>query len=189
VFTGTMDYPPNVDAVVWFATNVLPIIRRAHPNARFFIVGSNPSEDVKCLTKLDGVTVTGRVADVRPYIFHATASVGPMRIARGIQNKVLEAMAMGKPVIVTPGALEGIDATPGREVILADDAAAFANAAIRLTGPGGGTTPEGEVLGQAARRLVLERYDWDACLTGFDDLMRPASVPLSRAPALTGAGP
>jgi polysaccharide biosynthesis protein PslH len=185
VFTGTMDYLPNIDAVVWFATAVLPLIQRTLPTARFFIVGSNPSEDVKRLTKLDGVTVTGRVADVRPYIFHATASVGPMRIARGIQNKVLEAMAMGKPVIVTSGALEGIDATPGQEVILADDAAAFANAAIRLTGPNGGTTPEGEALGQAARHLILRRYDWDACLTGFDDLMRPSPV---RTPALAGAG-
>jgi sugar transferase (PEP-CTERM/EpsH1 system associated) len=185
VFTGTMDYLPNIDAVVWFATEVLPLIQRTSPGARFFIVGSNPSEDVKRLTKLDGVTVTGRVPDVRPYIFHATASVGPMRIARGIQNKVLEAMAMGKPVIVTSGALEGIDATPRREVILADDATAFAAAAIRLTGADGRTTPEGVALGQAARRLILERYDWDACLTGFDDLMRPAG---SRAPALAGAG-
>jgi glycosyltransferase involved in cell wall biosynthesis len=99
-----------------------------------------------------------------------------MRIARGIQNKVLEAMAMAKPVIVTSGALEGIDATPGRGVILADDAATFAAAAIRLTGPNGGTTPEGLALGHAARRLILERYDWDACLSGFDDLMRPASI-------------
>jgi len=82
---------------------------------------------------------------------------------------------MAKPVIVTSGALEGIDASPGREVILAEDAAAFAGAALRLTGANGGTTPEGTALGQTARRLVLERYDWDACLSGFDELMRPAS--------------
>ncbi len=189
VFTGTMDYAPNCDAVVWFATEVLPRIRRAQPKARFFIVGSNPAEAVKRLTKLDGVTVTGRVPDVRPYVFHATAAVGPMRIARGIQNKVLEAMAMGKPVIVTSGALEGIDATPGREVILADDAETFANAAIRLIGADGAVTPEGEALGLAARRLILERYEWNACLSGFDDLMRPASVRPSRAPASMGAEP
>ena len=88
---------------------------------------------------------------------------------------------MAKPVIVTSGALEGIDAIPGRDVVLADDAAAFANAAIRLTAANGGTTPEGEALGQAARRLILERYDWDACLSGFDDLMRPASTSLGIA--------
>jgi sugar transferase (PEP-CTERM/EpsH1 system associated) len=191
VFTGTMDYLPNRDAVVWFATEVLPIIRRTRPGARFFIVGSNPAEAVKRLAKLDGVVVTGRVPDVRPYVFHATAAVAPMRIARGIQNKVLEAMAMGKPVIVTSGALEGINATPGREVILADDAETFANAAIRLAGADGATTPEGVALGAAARRLILRRYDWDACLSGFDALMRPASLSQSgpsRAPVVSGAG-
>jgi len=186
VFTGTMDYLPNIDAVTWFATEVLPIIRRTKQAARFFIVGSNPSEDVKRLAKLDGVTVTGRVPDVRPYISHATAAVAPMRIARGIQNKVLEAMAMGKPVIVTSGALEGIDAAPGREVILADDAETFANAAIRLSG-GNGVTPEGMALGEAARRLILEHYDWDFCLSGFDALMRPAGTGRSHAPALAAA--
>jgi sugar transferase (PEP-CTERM/EpsH1 system associated) len=175
VFTGTMDYLPNSDAAIWFATKVLPIIRQTIPAARFFIVGGKPAAAVKNLMKLDGVVVTGRVPDVRPYIFHSTAVVAPMRIARGIQNKVLEAMAMAKPVIVTSGALEGIDASPGREVILAEDAAAFAGAALRLTGANGGTTPEGTALGQTARRLVLERYDWDACLSGFDELMRPAS--------------
>jgi sugar transferase (PEP-CTERM/EpsH1 system associated) len=186
VFTGTMDYPPNIDAVTWFATAVLPIIRRGLPTARFFIVGSSPVEAVKRLGKLDGVIVTGRVPDVRPYVFHATAGVGPMRIARGIQNKVLEAMAMGKPVIVTSGALEGIDATPGREVILADDAETFANAAIRLYAANGGMTAEGAAFGQAARRLIVEHYDWDACLSGFDDMMRPASIAPARA--LTRAG-
>jgi polysaccharide biosynthesis protein PslH len=189
VFTGTMDYIPNIDAVVWFATEVLPVIRRTLPGARFYVVGSNPAEQVLRLAKLDGVVVTGRVPDVRPYVYHATAAVGPMRIARGIQNKVLEAMAMGKPVIVTSGALEGIDATPGREVILADDADTFANAAIRLTGANGVATPESVALGQAARRLILERYDWDACLSGFDDLMRPASIGQSGAAAQSGASP
>jgi polysaccharide biosynthesis protein PslH len=186
VFTGTMDYLPNIDAVIWFANEVLPIIRRTLPRARFFIVGSNPADDVKRLAKLDGIVVTGRVPDVRPYIFHATASVGPMRIARGIQNKVLEAMAMGKPVIVTSGALEGINATPGRDLVLADDAGSFAEVAISLTGETGRTTAEGEALGRAARRLILERYDWDACLGGFDELMRPGSI--AAPPALVGAG-
>jgi polysaccharide biosynthesis protein PslH len=184
VFTGTMDYIPNIDAVVWFATEVLPLIRQAHPMAQFFIVGSSPAEAVRRLASLDGVTVTGRVPDVRPYVLHATAAVGPMRIARGIQNKVLEAMAMGKPVIVTSGALEGIDATPGREVILADDAATFADAAVRLSNAGAVHTAEGLALGLAARRLILQRYDWDACLSGFDALMRPACV----QPSLVGAG-
>jgi polysaccharide biosynthesis protein PslH len=189
VFTGTMDYLPNIDAVTWFADQVLPVIRQTIPDARFFIVGSNPADEVKCLARQNGIIVTGRVPDVRPYVFHATASVGPMRIARGIQNKVLEAMAMAKPVIVTSGALEGIDATPGREVILADDAQAFAEAAVRLSGANGATTPEGQGLGRAARRLILERYDWDACLSGFDALMRPPSVNPTLTPAWAGAVP
>jgi glycosyltransferase involved in cell wall biosynthesis len=186
-----MDYIPNIDAVVWFATEVLPLIRRARPAAQFFIVGSSPAEAVRRLASLDGVTVTGRVPDVRPYVLHATAAVGPMRIARGIQNKVLEAMAMGKPVIVTSGALEGIDAAPGREVILADDAVTFADAAVRLSNAGAvnQATPEGLALGLAARRLILQRYDWDACLSGFDSLMRPESVRQSDAVTeLAGAG-
>jgi sugar transferase (PEP-CTERM/EpsH1 system associated) len=184
VFTGTMDYLPNSDAVIWFADQVLPIIHRSLPAARFFIVGSNPSDDVKRLARRDGITVTGRVPDVRPYIHHAAAAVAPMRIARGIQNKVLEAMAMGKPVIVTSGALEGIDATPGREVILADEPATFANAAIRLAGA---DVTEGRTLGEAARRLILRQYDWDACLSGFDELMRPSAVRPPLAANLVGA--
>jgi sugar transferase (PEP-CTERM/EpsH1 system associated) len=191
VFTGTMDYLPNIDAVVWFATEVLPRIRQMRPTAQFFIVGSSPAEAVRRLALLDGVTVTGRVPDVRPYVFHATAAVGPMRIARGIQNKVLEAMAMGKPVIVTSGALEGIEATPGQEVILADDAETFAAAAVRLSHANAQhqATPEGLALGMAARRLILQRYDWDACLSGFDALMRPVAVqPAKTGGELTGAG-
>ena len=101
VFTGTMDYPPNVEAVGWFAADILPLIRRTLPAARFHIVGSNPSPEVLKLAQLDGVFVTGRVPDVRPYVAHATAGVAPMRIARGIQNKVLEAMAMARPVVLT----------------------------------------------------------------------------------------
>ena len=98
VFTGTMDYPPNVDAVAWFATEILPMIRRTVPAAQFYIVGTCPNATVKRLVQLKGVFVTGRVRDVRPYVAHATAVVAPMRIARGIQNKVLEAMSMGRPV-------------------------------------------------------------------------------------------
>jgi sugar transferase (PEP-CTERM/EpsH1 system associated) len=168
VFTGTMDYPPNVDAVVWFAEAILPIIRRDTPKAQFYIVGNNPSEAVQRLAKLDGVFVTGRVPDVRPYIFHATAGVAPMRIARGIQNKVLEAMSMGRPVIVTSGALEGIEAAPGREVILADTVEDFAAAACRLASAGDVAS-----IGAAARLCVVKNYDWSARLSRYDSLLRP----------------
>jgi len=178
VFTGTMDYPPNVDAVVWFADVILPMIRRDLPNAQFYIVGNNPSEVVLQLAKRDGVHVTGRVPDVRPYIYHATAGVAPMRIARGIQNKVLEAMSLGRPVIVTSGALEGIDAEPGREIILADSADSFAAAAIRIAQGG-----DGAAFGEAARQRVLKDYDWSARLSRYDSLLQPGA----RHDALLGA--
>ncbi len=176
VFTGTMDYPPNEDAAVWFARDILPAIRRAVPGARFHVVGANPSPPVRALSTIEGVSVTGRVPDVRPYVAHATACVAPLRIARGIQNKVLEAMAMARPVIVTPGALEGIDAAPGRELLLAADAEAFAGAAADVAL---GRAPAG--IGAAARARVLADYGWDARMRGFDRLFEPAAPP--QAPA------
>ena len=109
VFTGAMDYWANVDAVSWFAKDVFPYIQRKMAGAEFYIVGSNPTTEVKQLGALAGVTVTGRVDDVRPYLRHAKLVVAPMRIARGVQNKVLEAFSMGKPVVATSNALEGIE--------------------------------------------------------------------------------
>jgi glycosyltransferase involved in cell wall biosynthesis len=109
---------------------------------------------------------------VRPYIAHATAVVAPMRIARGIQNKVLEAMSMGRPVVVTSGALEGIDAEPERDLLLADTQEAFAAACCGLA-----TTDKGAAMGAAARARILRDYDWSVRLRGFDDLLRTASSP------------
>jgi polysaccharide biosynthesis protein PslH len=167
VFTGTMDYVPNVDAVIWFAQDILPIIRRSLPQAQFYIVGSSPASAVQVLTQIDGIHVTGRVADVRPYLAHATAAVAPMRIARGIQNKVLEAMAMAKPVIVTSDALEGIDAVQEAELLLADDVQAFALAACRLA-----TDPlEAGRIGTAARQRVIGQFSWEGQLRGLDGLL------------------
>ncbi|MBW8897819.1 MAG: TIGR03087 family PEP-CTERM/XrtA system glycosyltransferase, partial [Massilia sp.] len=113
VFTGAMDYWPNVDAVQWFAADIFPALRERFAGLKFYIVGSRPAPAVQELARLPGVVVTGTVPDVRPYIAHAAVSVAPLRIARGIQNKVLEAMAMATPVVVSPQALEGIDAVPG----------------------------------------------------------------------------
>ena len=187
VFTGTMDYPPNADAVTWFATDILPLIRQTLLDAQFQIVGSNPSPAVLKLARIEGVFVTGRVPDVRPYIAHATASVAPMRIARGIQNKVLEAMAMARPVVLTSGALEGIEADPVKETICADTAEAFANACCRVADrskrftPGdttpNGTSAEGNAIGAAARRRIIHDYDWDATLRRFDDILCPTKTP------------
>jgi sugar transferase (PEP-CTERM/EpsH1 system associated) len=169
VFTGTMDYPPNIDAVTWFAEAILPVIRRTRPDAAFHIAGLNPAPPVQALTAIEGVFVTGRVPDMRPYIAHASAGVAPMRIGRGIQNKVLEAMAMARPVVVTYDALTGIDAIPGEEVLLADTPETFAAACLRAAGPAG------KAIGEAARRRVLRDYTWSQCLRGFDPLLDRAS--------------
>ena len=166
VFTGAMDYWANVDAVVWFATEILPAARAAWPGLRFCIVGANPTAAVRDLAGLPGVSVTGRVADVRPYVAHAVAAVAPLRLARGIQNKVLEAMAMGKAVIATPEAVEGIDARAGDDILVAGDAAAFADrlAAVKAA-------DRRRDLGLRARALILDRYCWPATLSRLDRLL------------------
>lgn len=167
VFTGTMDYWPNIDAVIWFADAIFPLICKRIPDARFIIVGANPSADVMRLASRPGISVTGRVADVRPYIAHGAASIAPIRIARGIQNKVLEAMAMARPVITASPAFEGITATPGKELILADDPKSFAEAACGVVKG----EIDGHSIGRAARECVLANYSWHAQMSKFDTLM------------------
>ncbi len=169
VFTGTMDYAPNIDAVRWFVADILPRVRARLPDAQFHIVGANPAAAVRALAS-PCVHVTGRVPDVRPYLAHATAAVAPMRIARGIQNKVMEAMAMARATIVTADALEGIEATPGTELVLADTAEAIAEAALRLAADPAGAAR----IGAAARRRVVADFSWDGRLAGFDRLIATA---------------
>jgi sugar transferase (PEP-CTERM/EpsH1 system associated) len=164
VFTGQMDYAPNVAAVQWFAGEVLPLIHRQHARAEFAIVGRAPTADVLALAG-DHVTVTGEVADVRGWIAAAGATVAPLCIARGIQNKVLEAMAMARPVVASSAAAEGID--HAGTLRTGDGAEAFADEVSRLLSDRTG----GDALGAAARRQVQARYGWDARLAPLDDLM------------------
>lgn len=121
VFTGVMDYWANVDAVAWFAGHVFPQVVKSYPTAKFYIVGSKPSKDVQDLAS-SHVIVTGTVPDVRPYLAHAHLAVAPLRIARGIQNKVLEAMSMGKYVVTTSAAMEGINYDSTLSVTVCDEA-------------------------------------------------------------------
>ena len=165
VFCGAMDYWPNIDAVSWFAREIFPVIRARHPQALFAIVGARPSAEVQQLASIPGVMVTGTVPDVRPYVAHGAVCVAPLRIARGIQNKVLEAMSMARTVVVTPQALEGIEALPGRDLQLADDATAFAArvcAALALPEP---------AMGRAARDLVEHLYGWSSNLAPVVSLL------------------
>ena len=169
VFTGTMDYRPNVEAVSFFATEVMPRLASLSPAPHFHIVGANPSPAVRALAELPRVHVTGSVPDTRPYLAHAAVAVAPLRIARGIQNKVLEAMAMARPVVASPEAHEGVRAVAGQDLLVADGAEAMAAAVARVLA---GSTPD---LGAAARAAVLARYDWKATLTRLDDILEAAS--------------
>ncbi len=162
VFTGNMDYWPNADAVIWFSDTVLPLLRQRWPGIQFHIVGNNPGPDVRRLTRLTGVQVTGRVPDTRPYIAHADVSVAPLRMARGVQNKVLEAMALGKPVVASPPAFEGVRAVADRDLIVANGAEAIADAVAAVID---GLHP---TLGAAARTLIERNYTWDGTLAKLD---------------------
>ena len=160
VFTGAMDYWANVDAVRWFTGAVWPSVRQRVPNARFYIVGARPAPAVLAL-RGPGVEVTGRVADVRPYLQHAALVVAPMQIARGIQNKVLEGMAMGRVVLTTSMGSEGLDVAAGRHLLVEDDPDAFAARAVEvLRGEHAG-------IGPAARALVQETYTWRSAVERF----------------------
>jgi len=174
VFTGTMGYRPNVDAVSWFVAEVMPRLRAGGGvSPEFHIVGANPSAAVRALASQPDVHVTGTVPDVRPYIAHATVSVAPLRIARGIQNKVLEAMAMARPVVATPQAFEGVRATPGRDLLVAADAAQTAQRVAEvISGQHAG-------LGAAGQAAVTVGHVWEAALQRLDAAMATASLRLA----------
>jgi glycosyltransferase involved in cell wall biosynthesis len=161
-----MDYWPNEDAAEWFARDVLPRIQATRSDVRFYIVGTRPSERVRRLAELPGVHVTGAVPDVRPYLQHADVAVAPLRIARGIQNKVLEAMAMAKPVVATAEAAEGVNAVLNSELFVAKEAADFADRVLALVG-----TRQAAEAGARARERVLVAYDWSANLAAFRRLL------------------
>lgn len=170
VFTGAMDYWPNIDAVSWFAREVLPSVLANNPQVRFYIVGSNPAAQLSKLADLPGVVVTGRVDDVRPYLAHAAVAIAPMRIARGIQNKVLEAMAMARPVIVSEAGIEGIDAIHGEDVLVASQASDY----DRYIGDV--LTQKYKTLGPSARRRVIQDFSWEKNLPLVGQLLEQQSV-------------
>lgn len=155
VFTGAMDYWANVDAVNWFMKHVWSLIRKDFPNANFYIVGGNPSSEIQAYHERDGVVVTGRVKDVRPYIHAAKVSVAPLQIARGIQNKVLEAMSMAKPVVATSMADEGIESKTENVVVL-DDPEHFAKAVCDYL--------DRQVKADENRTWIQQNLQWNATL-------------------------
>jgi polysaccharide biosynthesis protein PslH len=176
VFTGAMDYRPNIDAVIWFATEMLPALRAKWPALRFHIVGRNPVAAVRALAG-EAINVTGTVPDVRPYLQHAAVVVAPMRLARGIQNKILEAMAMGRPVVAARECAEAITAESGTELIDAADADDFVREVDALLREPARAT----AVGEAGRRRVLLDYGWEAHLSAFERHLPPlrANQPLA----------
>jgi len=169
VFTGAMDYWPNIDAVTWFAERIFPAVRDAVPAAQFTIVGSRPGEAVGTLARQPGVVVTGGVPDVRPWLAHAACAVAPLRIARGVQNKVLEAMAMARPVVASPQAAEGLRAEAGRDFILAQGEADFAQSVVAQLRSASSAAQ--------ARDCILAHYDWDRNLAAIDPLFERGPLP------------
>lgn len=169
VFTGAMDYWPNVDGVCWFVEQMLPLLTQRWPQLRFYIVGRNPTAQVKALAGPQ-VMVTGTVPDVRGYLQHAAAVVAPLRVARGIQNKILEAMAMEKPVVTVPSCADAIGAGFEFGVVRAATASEFVQALdLLLQSP-----DKASELGHAARQFVLKHFSWEAHLSALDVWLKPA---------------
>jgi sugar transferase (PEP-CTERM/EpsH1 system associated) len=181
VFVGALDYRPNVDAAEWFCTEVWPEVHRRRPADRFVLVGRRPTPAIGRLAERPGVVLVGQVADVRPHLAAATVVVAPLRIARGIQNKVLEAMAMAKPVLASPQALEGLEALPGQDLMVAESPREWVASLDFLMGD----APARQALGAAALAFVRAHHHWDRCLDPFARLLRLPSSPCgSGQPAL-----
>ena len=163
VFTGAMDYWPNADAVIWFAAEVLPRLLERWPNLRFHVVGRSPTAEVQALVS-ETIRVTGTVPDVRPYLRQAALVVAPLRLARGIQNKILEAMAMERAVVAAASCAGALDAEAGRDLVAAETADDYFREVAGLLEDRDRAT----AIGISARARVLARYSWDAHLAGFD---------------------
>jgi len=166
VFSGTMDFRPNVDAALWFAATVLPKVRASIPAAEFVIVGQRPHARLSSLRGHNGIRITGAVDDVRPYIAGASVYVVPMRMGGGTRLKVLEAMAMGAPIVSTSMGVDGFDVANGREVVIADDPDRFAIEVVKTIED----VERRRVLGECGRRFVEAKYDWKAIVPQMEEM-------------------
>ena len=178
IFMGVMDYYANVDGVLYFHRRILPHIRSRFPQVKFTVLGGNPTRAIRRLGRSENVTITGYVKDVRPFLNRATVCVVPLRIARGVQNKILEAMASGLPVVATSRAAEGIDARPGRDLVVADDPVEFAARTVKLLFD----RQLQQKLSRNARKLVESKYHWNNCLQKLDLILE--AIP-ERSPETT----
>lgn len=167
VFTGQMDYAPNIEAVKRMTRAIMPQVLRHLPDAQFHIVGRAPTREVLALHGINATSVVGEVPDTRPWLAAASVVVAPLAIARGVQNKVLEAMAMARPVVVSPGAATGIDADANRHFLIAGNDEAFVADLLRLQ-----SEPEtARQLGNQARQFVVSQMSWPAMLADLPHLL------------------
>jgi glycosyltransferase involved in cell wall biosynthesis len=183
VFVGALDYAPNALALSWFCARVWPRLRAAHPDIELHVVGRRPSRAVRSLAGIPGVTLHADVPDVRPYLHRATLSIVPLQVARGIQNKVLEALASETPVVASSAALEGLELTPGQEVAQADAPDDWVNTILALCRD----EPARRRMAQLGRSFVEQHHQWNERLQPLDDLLdaviadgvkaEPAGVP------------
>jgi glycosyltransferase involved in cell wall biosynthesis len=168
VFSGNMSWPPNVDAAEHFARDVMPAVRSRIPDASFWIVGADPSARVRNLASIAGVHVTGTVEDIRPWIWSAAVYASPLRFGLGVKNKILEAMASGAPIVATSRSLSGTPLIDGRDVLIGDDDAKFAESVARLL-----SDPElRDRLSREARRKAEAEYSWPSITSAFENLYR-----------------
>jgi polysaccharide biosynthesis protein PslH len=182
LFTGRIDYRPNTDAVLYFCRDVLPIVRRQRPDAVFTVAGSSVPREVQRLAG-PRIEITGQVADVRPYWRRAAVTVAPIRFGGGTRLKVVEAMAMGRPVVSTSLGCEGIDAVPGEHLLLADSPRDFADAVTRLLAD----PALAGALAARGRALVEARYDWSRLAGRLEAVVQSVVLEAAR-PAATAGG-
>ncbi len=172
VFTGKMDYRPNIDAALWFGQEILPLVRQELPDAHFYIVGQSPHRRLNVLRGQSGITLTGLVPDILPYLQAASVFVVPLRMGSGTRLKVLEAMAAGCPIVSTSIGAQGLAITDGQELILADTAKEFARSAVRLYRD----PQQARTLGEKARAFVCEHGDWSVLLPRLEAVYRELGV-------------
>ena len=183
VFVGALDYRPNVEGVIWFCREVWPEIHRRHPTATLTLVGRRPVPAIQRLAECSGVELVGQVPDVRPFVAKAAVAVVPLRLARGVQNKVLEAMAMRKAVISSPQAVAGIRAVRGRDLLVASSPEEWVLAVSELLGD----STQRAKLGEAGRDYVEMNHRWETCLDPFGSLLGCSGDPVPASPTCSGA--
>ena len=162
-----MDYFPNVDGVRYFVREIFPLIQQTVPKVKFRIIGSNPAKSVRDLAKVPNVSITGYVPDVRSYLRDAAVSIAPLRIARGTQNKILEAMAMGIPTVATSEAAKGAQVVPGKHLLIADHPQDFANEVIKVIE----NTTLQKNLAEAGRRQLEQVHTWGRSMEKLDSIV------------------